>query len=191
MSRDTCVLQPGDQRRQPGEPCPSSSPTSTQATNNSSPTLGTLVPSMNAPPSRESFPVAAIAGIVVGAVLIFSLGAGLFFLLGRQKSSRRSASPPLGSDEAKRRSGAPSFYSPTSPGRTSYSTSMRRASAIHPSPVPMYVPVMGSDGIVYQQPFVNGLGPVGGEGTMHQTWPLYSAPMQHEPKGSPTRLSPA
>lgn len=178
------MLQPGQQRPAAGEACPMSTAT---ASGTPTPIDNPLVPSMSMiPTSSPSFPTAAIAGIVVGAVLIFALGSGLFFLLGRQKSPKQSpAPPPPQTKDNKRASGVPSFYSPTT-----YSGSTHRMSAPHPSPATTWIPVMGADGIVYQQPFVSGLGPPETSGMMHQTWPLHAVPTsQTEHKGPAVRQS--
>lgn len=78
-----------------------------------------LPPVTVAPQKISTFPAGAIAGIVIGVLVIFGLGAGLFFLLGRQKATE-SERPTNASDNHSRRSNVPSFYSPTATGTLPY-----------------------------------------------------------------------
>jgi hypothetical protein len=81
----------------PGEPFPvegavsstGATPTSSSSSRSTSAST-TDTPGVSASSSHKSFPAGAIAGIVIGAILIVALAAALFFYIGRTKTLKES-----------------------------------------------------------------------------------------------------
>jgi hypothetical protein len=118
---------------QPGENFPSEGGSSSSSSSVSSSSISTTSATASATTSASSsggssFPKGAIAGIVVGAIVLLCLAAGMCFFFGRAKSLR---------EEVNRQSLHPSVISMRSPGHLS------------PAPPPIIDPMYQAGGTVY------------------------------------------
>lgn len=126
----TYMLQPGENFPSEGGSSSSSLPSSASSTSLSA--SSSLTPSSSASTvfssKSSSFPKAAIAGIVIGAVVVLGLAAGMCFFLGRAKSLN---------EEVNRQSIHPSV------------ASIRGSGHLSPAPPSMIDPMYQAGGTVY------------------------------------------
>ena len=127
------MLQPGENFPSEGSSSSSSSPSSTSSASSSS-ASSTTTPAIIGSKS-SSFPKGAIAGIVVGAVALLGLAAGMCFFFGRAKSLR---------EEINRQSLHPSVASIRSPGHLSPAPPAM-ADPMYQNGGTVYIPVKASD----------------------------------------------
>jgi hypothetical protein len=153
------MLQPGDPF--PGEaPIGSSSLSSSTSSATAAPATGSAAPGTS---GKSGLPAGAIAGIVIGAVAILALAAGLFFYMGRSKSlketvNRQSMAPSMASFGAM---GGTGHLSPASPAPPPMSQGGATPGPLYGPDGTMYVPVKTAHDMNQQRsslpPYGNGV----------------------------------